>query len=191
MVDFRRSEQVSSWEAARLAEQAGRPRDAREIRRMLGQLMACRELDRSAAKGMLELRRLKERYLPEQYAGQSLSAYVVSPDSTLRDLRWTFCVGARLESYREVYRMLLSEKGASLCGDDLRYQVPVVFVSGNNDWTTPYPLALEYYRRITAPRKVFLTMEGVGHLPFLERSEEFSCRVQRALEAVCRIPRDQ
>ena len=40
-------------------------------------------------------------------------------------------------------------------------------IAGEDDWTTPYPMAREYFSRISAPDKRFVTVSG-GHIPFLE-----------------------
>ena len=64
---------------------------------------------------------------------------------------------------RDEARALLSG-GHTLPG---RYEVPVAMIAGEDDWTTPYPMAREYFSRISAPDKRFVTVSG-GHIPFLE-----------------------
>ncbi len=46
----------------------------------------------------------------------------------------------------------------------LRFDVPVVFIQGTEDITTVSALAREYFERIVAPSKRFVTLAGVGHL---------------------------
>ena len=60
-----------------------------------------------------------------------------------------------------------------------RYEVPVAMIAGEDDWTTPYPMAREYFSRISAPDKRFVTVSG-GHIPFLE--EGFGQALSSALD---------
>ena len=46
----------------------------------------------------------------------------------------------------------------------LRFDVPVVFIQGEEDITTVTALARDYFDRIEAPRKRFVILAGVGHL---------------------------
>ena len=52
-------------------------------------------------------------------------------------------------------------------------------IAGEDDWTTPYPMAREYFSRISAPDKRFVTVKG-GHIPFLE--EGFAQVLSSALD---------
>jgi len=55
----------------------------------------------------------------------------------------------------------------------LRFQVPVYFIQGDEDFTTPTRLAREYFSRIRAPRKRFVTIRGGGHFAVFMKSREF------------------
>ena len=113
---------------------------------------------------MLALRQKKERYLPPQYGRGMLALRLRSPDRTWNSLRWMFCFGDMVETNRTVYEALLSG-GYALPS---QYEVPVVMIAGEEDWTTPYPMARDYFSCISAPKKRFLPVKG-GHIPFLQR----------------------
>ena len=62
----------------------------------------------------------------------------------------------------------------------LRFEMPVVFIQGTEDITTVTALAKDYFNRIDAPTKHFVTLAGAGHLAvfrdrggFLRALDEF------------------
>lgn len=55
----------------------------------------------------------------------------------------------------------------------LRYKVPVFFFEGAEDIQVPVVLAREYFDRITAPRKAFVSFRGLGHFAVLARPDLF------------------
>ena len=55
----------------------------------------------------------------------------------------------------------------------LQFEVPVVFIQGAEDITTVTALAKDYFDRIVAPSKRFVTLDGVGHLAILTDREGF------------------
>lgn len=173
MVDFRASERVSAREAVRRARAAGKTRDAQTILRELEQVLDRRTLDRPGAQALLRLRQHKERYLPEQYGSRMLRWRLTSPYLTPSVLRWMVSFDALVTSNQALYEALLDDR-ASLAERCLRFEVPVLLVAGEHDWTTPHSTALAYFEALSAPRKKFLTIAGAGHLPFADQPEAFS-----------------
>jgi len=53
-------------------------------------------------------------------------------------------------------------------------RVPVWFVSGKQDYNTPWPLVQRYYEQIQAPAKQFILFEKSGHSPPFEEPERFN-----------------
>lgn len=62
----------------------------------------------------------------------------------------------------------------------LEYQVPVGFITGSDDWTTPSKYAEDYYNIISAPQKQFSLVEGCGHAPQYDSPEEF-CSILKSM----------
>ena len=137
---------------------------------------------------LLRLRRVKESFLPPQYSGQSLLRRLLSPDLTWNDLRWTAHISALLASNRALYQFLLSDGAASLYHYPLHYQVPFLMVMGQQDWTTPLPLAQQYFTHVCAPRKRFILLQGAGHLPFLAQPQAFASALDGALRELLSNP---
>ncbi len=57
------------------------------------------------------------------------------------------------------------------------YQVPVYFLVGRWDYTTPHQLVKEYYEHLQAPQKELIYFENSAHFPFYEEPEKFSQEV--------------
>ncbi|MGD0037509.1 MAG: alpha/beta hydrolase [Bacteroidota bacterium] len=59
------------------------------------------------------------------------------------------------------------------------FQIPVFFISGENDYNTPIPLVEKYYNTIVAPKKGFIKMNNCAHLVNFENPTEFNNDVIR------------
>jgi len=55
-----------------------------------------------------------------------------------------------------------------------RYEVPIFYILGDNDWELSYTLAEEYFRTIKAPVKRLFLMKGCAHVPMLEAPHDFA-----------------
>ncbi|MEK6481028.1 alpha/beta fold hydrolase [Catalinimonas sp. 4WD22] len=55
--------------------------------------------------------------------------------------------------------------------------IPVFFLSGKNDYNTPYQLVKEYYEILEAPMSELIVFENSAHTPFLGEPEKFSSEI--------------
>jgi pimeloyl-ACP methyl ester carboxylesterase len=55
----------------------------------------------------------------------------------------------------------------------LEFGIPVFFIQGAEDFTTPTELARQYLESIKAPRKAFVPIEGGGHFAVFMKSDQF------------------
>ena len=53
-------------------------------------------------------------------------------------------------------------------GQQTTFKVPVLFLMGRYDLHTPYANALEYFNKISAPRKKFVSFERSSHMIMFE-----------------------
>lgn len=73
----------------------------------------------------------------------------------------------------------------SIMSEILKYEVPVFFLAGTHDYTTPYPLIQEYYDRIDAPLKRMISFNESAHFPFYEEPKKFdSVMIYQVLQTV-------
>lgn len=56
----------------------------------------------------------------------------------------------------------------------LKVKVPILFIHGKDDYIINYDLTKEYYEKLDAPYKEFVTFEKSGHFPPFEEAEKFS-----------------
>ena len=52
------------------------------------------------------------------------------------------------------------------------FEVPVYFISGEQDYTCATSYSRKYYEDITAPDKAFYEIKGCGHSPHADKPEE-------------------
>jgi pimeloyl-ACP methyl ester carboxylesterase len=63
-------------------------------------------------------------------------------------------------------------------------QVPAYFFHGIYDYTTPYPLAREFYHQLRAPQKGFFSFENSAHSPIMEEPEKFNAILLRLTNSI-------
>ena len=55
-----------------------------------------------------------------------------------------------------------------------RFRMPVLFISGSDDWGCPVGPIEEYYDVITAPKKEMNLVDGCGHSPQQQLPDQFA-----------------
>lgn len=125
---------------------------------------------------MLALRQQTSAYHHAEKANQNLLWLAAkSPYLGFDDVRWFLL---QLESAEDFVAM--NEKlfdyvlRADVRSYGLTYQMPVGFISGADDWTTPVKYTEDYFNAISAPAKEMQLIEGCGHHPQYEDSVQFS-----------------
>jgi len=53
-------------------------------------------------------------------------------------------------------------------------QLPAYFLTGRNDYNTPYQLVREYYEILEAPEKEIIVFEDSAHTPMFAENDKFS-----------------
>ncbi len=123
---------------------------------------------------MMNLRGLVGKYHPVQNEANTVWAGVVSPYMGFADLRWFLKQTGNFEKYVTLNRQLFDYIMVADVRDyGSEYRVPVGFISGSQDWTTPVKYSAEYYEAVSAPKKDFVLIEGCGHSPQYDAPEKF------------------
>lgn len=112
---------------------------------------------------------------------------LASPYMGLTDMRWFMKQLGNLEDYlalnKHLYRYVME---TDVRDYGMEYGVPVGFITGSCDWTTPVKFARDYFDEISAPQKQFHLMEGCGHAPHYDLPERFAATVKTILEEYLR-----
>lgn len=104
---------------------------------------------------------------------------LLSPYYSLGDVRWFFMNNLELQ------KLLLEELGTlDLRENYTEFKVPMIYIAGDKDWITPYPMVEEYYDSVKAPYKKMIFIENAGHTPMMDNPEAFSKEIINALKEI-------
>ena len=115
----------------------------------------------------------------------STSAMIFSPYFGVDDARWYLVILKALMG-DGTYESLIAPLKDQLLGFNAykrstEFAVPVLFVSGSEDWACPVGLIKEYFDVINSPRKEMYLLDGCGHSPQSQLPEEFAQAVKSFL----------
>lgn len=123
---------------------------------------------------MMNLRKLTTPYHVAEKSANTIWEGITSPYMGVDDAKWFLKQAGDFEKYVALNKQLFDYiMVADVRNYGLNYEVPVGFITGSQDWTTPGKYAGEYCELITAPKKQFVQVEGCGHSPQYDDPEEF------------------
>lgn len=124
---------------------------------------------------MMDLRKLVNKYHVAEKEANTILQALVSPYMGVDDVRWFLLQAGDFNEYIKLNQGLMDYMMVTDVRDyGLAYRVPVGFISGSDDWTTPVKYSEDYCNSISAPQKKFALLEGCGHSPQYGEPEEFS-----------------
>jgi pimeloyl-ACP methyl ester carboxylesterase len=103
-----------------------------------------------------------------QFLYSTMGLTLVAPGNTVQDINDSF-VGQMLSGERLVPQTMSVEP--KVLGLD--FAIPVFFLQGAEDFTTPAELAPQYLASIKAPKKKFVLLKGGGHFAVFMNSGQF------------------
>ena len=131
---------------------------------------------------MMALRKLTAPYHKAPRAKNTIWIGVTSPNANLTDFRWQLKPLLHMDEYIALNKQLLDYTFAvELLNQKSDYRVPVTFITGSCDFTTPLACTEEYMKVITAPAKKLCVMEGCSHGPQFDAPQEFGKIVKKSL----------
>lgn len=134
---------------------------------------------------VLALRKPVSRYHPSETPVNMIRmgwGIASSPYIGWKDLKWYWKVIVDADGFIDLNRQLYDyTMEFDLNQRELKYDVPVYFISGADDWTCPTGLIEAYKNKITAPEVKFVMLEGTGHAPQYTMPEKFAKVVKELL----------
>lgn len=132
---------------------------------------------------MLELRKYTTPYHQTEKSANTIWIGLSSPYMNYADARWFFMTAFDMNGFLKLNQHLFD----GLMTVDIRdfgmeYEVPVGFITGAQDWTTPVKYAKDYCEAITAPEKKLVLIDGCGHAPQYDDSEAFCNELKGMLD---------
>lgn len=132
---------------------------------------------------LLNLRSYTNKYHIAEKTTNTIWEGITSPYMGVDDVRWFLKQVGSVEEYIALNQPLFDYITKTDVRDyGLEYQVPVGFITGSDDWTTPAKYAQDYYDIIQAPKKQIYLMKGCGHSPQYDSPEEFCEILKKILE---------
>ncbi len=180
-VNGARNEEIAYRLALEQARTNGHPHEVRLLERV-GPPVAGQY--RPVVKGLLTQRQVASRQHPLLSGGGGVLGSVLggplfSLEYSAGDL-WGFARGAT-RSIAELWPQITDY---DFLTDASRLPVPVTFLQGRHDWTTPSVLVKEYAETLRAPGVRLVWFEKSGHDPMATEPAKFRAELLRALDAV-------
>ena len=177
---------ISGEEARKRAIQQNNKKAIDNFNILLNNVNTINEYNPNAFKYYVKLKGLTLEYLPyekQRSAFITLWTGISSPDFSKEDLKW-FLKQISIDEFEKISTNLIEECFSYDAYDyPLNYEVPIFFMSGMFDRTTPEMLVKKYFNDITATQKYFVTIE-TGHSPYLESPRVFCEMVIQLLDLV-------
>lgn len=119
------------------------------------------------------LREQTDKYLPN---GESMNVFqqfwlaLTSPDVGIDDVKYYYTLITQPDEILQEQTGLIDTMSTFDAYNSMRFEVPYYFISGDEDWVTPYTLVEDYAAEITAPDVDFVEIPQSGHLPFIDQN---------------------
>lgn len=124
---------------------------------------------------LINVRTYTSKYHAAEKSANTIWAGIASPYMGVANLQWFMKQMGDLGEYIALNKHLYDSLLVTDVRDfGLEYQVPVGFISGSDDWTTPVKYSEDYYNLISAPEKKTAWLDGCGHSPQYDDPEAFS-----------------
>lgn len=146
-----------------------------------------RSLDDMNVKDYLRIRAMNNKYLINPYAVSGFKMMeigLMSPDITLRDMKW-FCLSSfQLDKFVSIERELMEYCifDFDLDNNGYTFDVPLYYIFGKEDWITPYSVMESYYEKVNAPVKKMYIINKAGHPVFIDAPKQFCKAVNEILK---------
>lgn len=167
VVDMQENERVGFAKVLEAAEAAGNHHDVERLHAL--------EPYPGSFESMMDkitkVRSLQIKYkLATGVTFENAKTVLTSPFYSMKDCTW-FLRPDLLERQRSLYRDLYSMDLAAMGGE---YSIPYYLIHGEEDYQTPYPLALRYFDTVSAPDKRFYSIPAAGHFTMLDQKYLFN-----------------
>lgn len=130
---------------------------------------------------MMTLRSKVSKYHTAEKETNTIWLGISSPYMGIDDIRWFLKQTGSMEDYFALNKQLFDYVMVADVRDyGTEYQVPVGFISGSCDWTTPVKYSQDYFDLISAPQKQIYLLDGCGHSPQYDSPEEF-CEILKSM----------
>ncbi|MBO4494272.1 MAG: alpha/beta hydrolase [Clostridiales bacterium] len=130
----------------------------------------------------MTLRNATSKFLPKGDSTNTILRAFFSPYTSVNDVRWVL-KQMDLDNYYELEKDLFQTiYYYDIYSYDLKYDVPMYFISGDLDFICNCDLARKFCEDIDAPEKEIVVVENGGHTPHYATPELVAKEVKRFLQ---------
>lgn len=132
---------------------------------------------------MMKLRNVVSSYHPIEVSDNSTYLAVTSPYFGVDDFRWFLRQLGDLGEYFSLNHNLFDYTFEfDIYESKMDYEMPVYFISGEQDWICPVDSVIQYAKLISAPAIKYELIVGCGHNVQYNLPEKFASTVKELLE---------
>lgn len=184
VIDFDKGKVFAAEEAMKLAT----IEDRKRLSMIIDKFSQGKNIEELDIYNLLEMINLSVKYLKVEGElpgfKQNLLG-MVSPTMGSKDYQWVSKIN-NPDMLVKLQAPLLDYLyyGFDIYNQEMKYHVPVYFISGEGDWITPYKMVEEYSELIEAPSKGMIIIKNTGHAPFLDNPRYFCKIVKNILKEI-------
>lgn len=188
VTDFSQGKIYAADNAVQMAVANGNNEDVEFLERCIEKLSKTESVEKLDVKSLEEMIITSTKYLKcngEMSGIEQIFAAITSPEMLWNDVKW-FLFASNTQNIVASQNNLVNYMYFQFDVMDLskKYDIPICFIQGNNDWITPTDMVTDYYSCISAKKKEMFTIDNAGHTPFLDNSEKF-CEAVKIFLSKC------
>ena len=170
------------------AVEDGNNKDADFLEHCIKQLSGTENIESLDVKSLEEMIITSVKYLKcngEMSGMKQIFTAITSPELSWNDAKW-FLFASNTQNIITSQNSLVNYMyfQFDVVGMNDKYDIPICFIQGDNDWITPTNLVDNYYSGVTAIKKEMVIINNAGHTPFLDHPEQFCEAVKTFLFTV-------
>lgn len=185
VVDFSQGKVYAAQCAYDKAQDSVNTADAQLLDRHIKQFGTPESIDNIDIKTLEEMIITSLKYLRcdgEMSGMTQMFTGITSPEMNLNDIKWFLSASNTkniFDSQHDLVNYMYCE--FDLNELDLGNDVPICFIQGEGDWTTPTGMVKEYCASQSSENIDMVVIENTGHTPFLDNPEDFCEAVKEFL----------
>lgn len=188
VTDFSQGKIYAADNAVQMAVANGNNEDVEFLERCIKKLSKTESVEKLDVKSLEEMIITSTKYLKcngEMSGIEQIFAAITSPEMSWNDVKW-FLFASDTQNIVASQNNLVNYMYFQFDVMDLskKYDIPICFIQGDNDWITPTDMVTDYYSCISAKKKEMFTIDNAGHTPFLDNSEQF-CEAVKIFLSEC------
>ncbi len=188
VTNFSQGKIYAAESAVQMATANGNNEDAEFLDHCMEQLYETEGIEKLDVNSLEKMIITSTKYLKcngEMPGAQQIFTAITSPEMSWNDAKW-FLFASNTQNIILSQRNLVDYMYFQFDVMDLRekYDIPICFIQGDNDWITPTNLVENYYSGVTADKKEMVIINNAGHTPFLDNPEHF-CEAVKTFLSEC------